>query len=82
MLLQGTSYRNFAHAISDMPDKDLEESVIDMIACRWERKLSGDQNLLKKHLVENFEEFFLQRYTENDRIKVSSIIRNISLADG
>ena len=65
-----------------MPDKDLEESVIDMIACRWERKLAGDQNLSKSNLVENFEEFFLQRYTENDRIKVRHIIKKISLAEG
>jgi hypothetical protein len=63
-----------------MSDADLEESVIDMLACRWERKLSGSDDLKKKDLVENFEEFFLLRYTENDRRKVNNIIKNISLA--
>lgn len=66
--------------ISDMPDGDLEESVIDMLACRWERKLAGAEDITKRDLVKNFEEFFLLRYTDNDRIKVRAIIEKISLA--
>jgi hypothetical protein len=60
-----------------MTDSDLEESVIDMLACRWERKLSGSENVTKANLVENFEEYFLQRYTDGDRIKVKNIIKKI-----
>ena len=66
--------------ITDMPDGDLEESVIDMLACRWERKLAGAEDIAKRDLVKNFEEFFLLRYTHNDRIKVRAIIEKISQA--
>ena len=67
-------------SFADMPDGDLEESVIDMLACRWERKLSGSGNVTKANLVENFEEYFLLRYTESDRIKVRNIIKKIGSA--
>jgi hypothetical protein len=60
-----------------MPDVDLEESVIDMLACQWERKLSGSETVTKEKLVENFDEFYLLRYTESDRIKVRNIIKEI-----
>ena len=67
-------------SFSDMPLDDLEESVIDMLACRWERTLGGSENLLKRQLVENLEEFYLGRYTDEDRKKVREIIHQISLA--
>ena len=67
-------------SFADMPDGDLEESVIDMLACRWERKLSGSGNVTKANLVENFEEYFLLRYTGSDRIKVRNIIKKIGSA--
>jgi len=51
----------------------LVESVMDMIACRHERTLYGNDNVTNEDLL-NIESCFLKRYTSSDRIKVLEII--------
>lgn len=51
----------------------LVESVIDMIACRWERSLYGSDFVSNQNLLK-IDKNFLKRYTTNDRIKVRAII--------
>jgi len=46
----------------DMADADLEESVVDMIACHWERSLDGDTNASNRQLADVGVKF-LGRYT-------------------
>ncbi|OWF39249.1 hypothetical protein KP79_PYT20744 [Mizuhopecten yessoensis] len=59
-----------------MTRKDLEESLVDMVACRWERDLKGDEEAKSFDLV-NFDAKFLQRYVKEDFDDVSALIKNI-----
>ena len=55
---------------------DIVESVIDMLACHWERKLNGKENVENKDLLD-IDELFLKRYTDEDRIKVKSLLMQL-----
>ena len=60
---------------------DIVESVIDMLACRWERKLDGKEDVKNEDLLD-IEDVFLNRYTDNDRSKVKIFLRQLlSLPD-
>lgn len=59
-----------------MEQKFLEESLIDMVASRWERQLKGDVNVSNYELV-NFDSKYLLRYLDEDRKKVEAIINAI-----
>ncbi|XP_021358626.1 uncharacterized protein LOC110453791 isoform X2 [Mizuhopecten yessoensis] len=59
-----------------MPRKDLEESLVDMIACRWERDLKGDEKTTWQDLVD-FHPNYLKRYCEEDLTDVTSLITSI-----
>lgn len=61
---------------SVMEQKFLEESLIDMVASRWERQLQGDVNVSNYELV-NFDSKYLLRYLDEDRKKVEGIINAI-----
>ena len=56
---------------------DLVESVIDMVACRWERQLKGREDVTNDELL-YIEEFYFTRYTASDRIKVAKLINQLS----
>lgn len=60
----------------EMPDSYLQESVLDMVASRWERQLGGRADVTNHDLV-NFDSKFLSRYSEGDFIRVESIIKSI-----
>ena len=59
-----------------MDDLALVESVIDMLACRWERNFKGSENIKNEDLLD-IEESFLVRYTDNDRDKVKVILNQL-----
>ena len=61
---------------TDMNDLDIAESVIDMLACRWERKLNGKEDVEKRDLLD-IEEFYLERYTDRDRVEVKNILKHL-----
>lgn len=63
----------------DMDYLYLVESVIDMIACRWERPLYGSDLVSNQNLL-NIDKNFLKRYTSNDRMKVRAIIDQLQKA--
>ena len=55
---------------------DIVESVIDMLACHWERKLNGKENVENKDLLD-IDEFFLKRYTDHDKIQVKTLLTQL-----
>jgi len=57
----------------NMQDLDIVESVIDMIACRWERQLNGREDVKKEDLLD-IQECYLKRYTDHDRAKVKTLL--------
>ena len=59
---------------SDMEHFDLMESVIDMIACRWERQLEGKEDVKNEQLLQ-IGDYFLNRYTNNDRGRVKKLLK-------
>jgi len=59
-----------------MPLCHLEESVIDMIACHWERTLNGKEDVTARELI-NFSDVYLNRYLDEDRQIVRSILQKI-----
>ena len=59
-----------------MDDLAMVESVIDMLACRWERNFKGSENIKNEDLLD-IEESFLVRYTDNDRDKVKVILNQL-----
>ena len=61
----------------DMGDADLEESVVDMIACHWERSLDGDTNASNRQLADVGVKF-LGRYTPGDKIKVIGLLSQMT----
>ena len=61
---------------SDMEYFSLVESVVDMIACRWERTLSGWDDVSTDQLLD-IEEHFLNRYTIGDRERVKKLLENL-----
>lgn len=59
-----------------MTEKYLEESLIDMVACRWERMLEGDENVKDFDLVD-FNPVYLNRYNNDDLKYILATIRCI-----
>ena len=60
----------------NMPQTFLEESVIDMIASRWERNLKGRDEATIFELTD-IDERFLVRYTDVDKFKVLEMLNGI-----
>jgi len=60
----------------NMEQCHLEESVVDMLACRWERRLHGSEDASVEEIT-YCEEVFLDRYTPEDKEKVEIILKNI-----
>ena len=54
----------------------LQESLVDMLACQWERVYQGREDVTARELA-NMEEKFLQRYVETDRVKVRELLDRI-----
>ena len=61
----------------DMGYVDLVESVVDMIACRWERVLRGNEAVTNQMLLD-IHDSFLKRYTYKDQINVRKLINQLS----
>ena len=61
---------------TNMPQTFLEESVIDMIASRWERNLEGRDEASVFELTD-ISERFMVRYTEVDKFKVLKMLNGI-----
>ena len=60
----------------NMPIRYLEESIVDMLACRWERQLGGNPNVTNEELC-NIEEIFLKRYIHHDKMIVIEILKKM-----
>ena len=61
----------------EMDYVDLVESVVDMIACRWERVLRGSEAVTNKMLLD-IHDSFLKRYTYKDQMNVRKLINHLS----
>eukprot|EP00092_Neocalanus_flemingeri_P075615 GFUD01093693.1.p1 GENE.GFUD01093693.1~~GFUD01093693.1.p1 ORF type:complete len:288 (-),score=48.87 GFUD01093693.1:115-957(-) len=59
-----------------MTPEDLEESVVDMMACHWERKEGGEDEVSAENIA-GFGEFYLERYLSEDRKIVVELLRKI-----
>ena len=59
-----------------MPLSHLEESVVDMMACSWERRFGGGEEVTLKMLAD-MEDHFLERYMPEDRQIVKKILKKI-----
>lgn len=57
----------------NMPLSDLQESILDMVACHWERNLGGNANASQIDLFQ-INERFLLRYNDHDRKMVESFL--------
>ena len=55
----------------------LQESVVDMLAVRWERRLEGNLTATATQLAD-IPAVFLQRYTEGDRGRVRILLDKIA----
>ena len=62
---------------NDMNYLDMVESVVDMLACRWERKLDGNEFVRCNELLD-IQEFFFNRYTSKDRARVKQLLTQLS----
>ena len=60
-----------------MTPKDMEESVVDMMACHWERKEGGGEDVPAERLA-GFSEFYLDRYLSEDRRIAAELLRQVS----
>ncbi|XP_059090334.1 uncharacterized protein LOC131886107 [Tigriopus californicus] len=60
----------------DMPIADLEESIIDMLACEWERGLAGSATATSSELA-TISPAYLKRYTKADRERVCGYLNEI-----
>ena len=63
---------------SPMPKDALDESLVDMVACRWERDLDKDESLTNNKLVD-FDPKYLLRYCDEDRGYIEDLIKQIKL---
>ena len=62
---------------NDMNYLDMVESVVDMLACHWERTLDGNEFVSCNELLD-IQEFFLNRYTSSDRVRVKQLLIQLS----
>ena len=60
-----------------MTPEDLEESVVDMMACHWERKEGGGEDVPAERIA-GFSEFYLDRYLPEDRRIAAELLRQVS----
>ena len=58
----------------------LEESVVDMLACQWERVCHGREEATAREIA-TIDQAYLERYEEADRRKVRDILDQIILTD-
>ena len=58
---------------------DLEESIVDMLACQWERVYEGREDVSGAELAK-MEEKHLLRYTPNDQKKVEAYLKLVASA--
>ena len=56
-----------------MCSSHLEESVLDMVACHWERRQGGREDATARDIAD-FGGDFLERYTKEDRHIVESLL--------
>jgi len=59
-----------------MTPEDLEESVVDMMACHWERKEEGGEDVPASRIA-GFSDFYLDRYEPEDRELVSQLLKKV-----
>jgi len=74
-------YENNSHhpqhcLLEQMTPADMEESVVDMMACHWERKEGGGEEVPAVRIV-GFSDFYLDRYLPQDRIIASKILQAV-----
>ena len=58
----------------------LEESVVDMMACNWERKMGGGDGVTAEKMA-NISDIFLERYLPEDRVIVMQILQKIKVSE-
>ena len=63
-----------------MSTDGLQESLVDMVACRWERELGGRPDVTYKELMD-IAPGFLDRYQPEDKAAVQMLIDRIAKAD-
>ena len=63
-----------------MEQRYLEESVVDMLACQWERVCQGREEASARELA-TMHKIYLERYMETDRKKVKEILEKVILDD-
>ena len=63
----------------EMPTPFLHESFIDIVACEWERKKTGNKLLSNKDLV-SLSGNFITRYNNEQGVKIDELIKNISVS--
>jgi len=59
-----------------MTPEAIEESLVDMMACHWERKEGGGDDVPAER-IGGFDEFYLERYVPEDRKIVEELLRNV-----
>lgn len=64
------------HRIGPMEEGDLEESVVDMMACSWERREGGRDDVSAEALAD-VNEGYLERYLPEDRVRVRRLLKTI-----
>ena len=60
-----------------MSSAGLQESLVDMVACRWERQLGGRLDVTNEELMD-IAPGFLDRYQVEDRVAVQKMIAEIA----
>ena len=78
-------YSNNAHHPQHSPGEAmeqsyLEESIVDMLACQWERVCQGREDVSGRELA-TMDEIYLKRYIEEDKGKVREILEQVILED-
>jgi len=63
-----------------MSPESLEESVVDMMACHWERNEGGGDSVPAERIA-TFSDFFLDRYLPEDRRLASQLLARIRHSD-
>ena len=74
-------YRHNPHHPQHDPERrmslsHLEESVVDMLACRWERELGGEDEADVEEIAD-VAEVYLERYLPEDKELVREILKMI-----
>jgi len=59
-----------------MTRESLEESIVDMMACHWERKEGGGDEVPAEKIA-GFSDFYLERYLPEDKLEVVALLEQI-----